>query len=146
MPLGGFAPLPLRLGGSAEEGITAAQFMRATADLAAVRRVLPFAVMIINPNSLVDPYLEWYQGQNGNGVDDEPTVSYGATSVGNRIIVTFRNYYTDPAGVRTRLKLRGGRAAGINTNNRFAVELPPLPNVVWVHTIDAGASFLLRVF
>ena len=44
--LGGFAPLPLRLGGSAEQGVTAAQHARLCADLVALSRVQPFAVLV----------------------------------------------------------------------------------------------------
>lgn len=45
MAFGAFAPLPLRLGGSATEGWTAAQHARACADLVALKRAAPFAVL-----------------------------------------------------------------------------------------------------
>lgn len=45
MGFGAFCPMPLRLGGSATEGVTAAQHSRACADLVAMKRTLPFALL-----------------------------------------------------------------------------------------------------
>lgn len=45
MPFGAYAPLPIRLGGTAEEGWTAAQHARLCADLIAAKRVLPYATL-----------------------------------------------------------------------------------------------------
>lgn len=54
MALGGFAPLPLRLGGSATEGWSPAQHARAAADLVAIKRTVPLLKMTfttLNPGA-----------------------------------------------------------------------------------------------
>jgi hypothetical protein len=47
VPLGGFAPLPLRLGGSPEEGVTAEQWNRLSLDVAAAADSTPLLVATV---------------------------------------------------------------------------------------------------
>jgi len=76
MPLGGFAPLPLRLGGTPQNGLTAEQFARMASDLAAIARSSPFARMTYSGA----PVIEAYTGWNGiasafvAGVTPTPTI------------------------------------------------------------------------
>jgi len=74
MPLGAFAPLPLRLGGSAEGGITSVQHARLAVDLAACRRTLPLARWSFtqDEDSPFSVTINSYGGQNGAGVAYAP--------------------------------------------------------------------------
>ncbi len=83
--LGGFAPLPIRLGGPATGGWTAAGHARFAADLASISRTLPLCVMVVSVASGVAT-TSTYNGRDGAGVKYAPTV----TSPGaGRILVTF---------------------------------------------------------
>jgi hypothetical protein len=75
MALGAFAPLPLRLGGTSEEGWLAAQHARLSADLAAIRRTLPFAVVTVEVTGATAGTVTDYAGRNGVGIAAGPTVS-----------------------------------------------------------------------
>lgn len=65
-PLGALAPLPLRLGGTAKNGLTAAQHARIAADYVAAKRVAPLAVWTYTLAAGVVT-LHGYIGQNGAG-------------------------------------------------------------------------------
>lgn len=66
MALGAFAPLPIRLGGSATEGWTAEQHARLCADLLAVKRTAPVLVMRVHLNATdTTGEIEWYASQTG---------------------------------------------------------------------------------
>ena len=72
MPLGGLAPLPVRLGGSALDGLSPSQFNRLATDLAATMRTLPIFVARMN-----GPVGAWYAaldyiGRNGGTLADAP--------------------------------------------------------------------------
>ena len=74
--LGGFDPLPLRLGGSATEGWTAAQHARASADLASCCYTLPFAVVTFHvggDGSTV--VIDSYNSMPGCGAAFAPTIT-----------------------------------------------------------------------
>jgi hypothetical protein len=77
MPLGGFAPCPLPLGGTALDGWSAEQHARLAADLKAAVSAAPFAVY---SRILVGGlYVETYFSQYGNGVNAKPTLTtFGA--------------------------------------------------------------------
>lgn len=76
MGFGAFCPLPFRLGGSSEEGLTAAQHARLCADLVAVKRTVPLAVFTYNPtgNAITN-----YLGVNGFGSTFAPTPTWTNT-------------------------------------------------------------------
>ncbi len=67
MPLGGLAPLPLRLGGTAQNGLTAVQHARIAADWLALRRSMPLAVWTYTLAS-GKVTIHGYRGQNGAGI------------------------------------------------------------------------------
>jgi hypothetical protein len=73
---GAYAPLPIRLGGNELQGWTAAQFKRATSDLAAFRRTSESAVFEIDTS---DGTIANYFGENGNGTSGEPTPTDNGT-------------------------------------------------------------------
>jgi hypothetical protein len=77
MAFGAFAPMPLRLGGSAQEGWTAEQHARIAADLVNVGRVAPLAVLTYDSSGTIVSYM----GQNGVGPAHAPTVNPFASFV-----------------------------------------------------------------
>lgn len=92
MALGGFAPCPLPLGGSATDGLTAEQHARVAADLKAAVLSAPFAVLAIVPNK------QLYLAQFGEGFCDPyvagvtPLISSGGVGIVN---VDFPPSYND---------------------------------------------------
>jgi hypothetical protein len=84
MALGGFAPLPLPLGGTATDGLTAEQHARVAADLKAAVGAAPFAVycQTISPlGTLKESYLSQY----GVGMNAAPLVSSGGVGITNLV-------------------------------------------------------------
>lgn len=73
--LGGFCPMPLRLGGSVTEGWTASQHARASADAVAISRVQPFAwVTFTSSGDPAVPSIIAYNGMPGMGLTYAPTI------------------------------------------------------------------------
>lgn len=106
MPLGSFAPLPLRLGGSTEEGWAPAQHARFCADLVAVKRVTPLAVWSFSQDS-GSPYavtMLHYFGQNGVGLAYAPTAT--VNGLGDVSFAFSVPYFTDEYGVQEPWKIR----------------------------------------
>ena len=75
MGFGAFCPLPFRLGGTSEEGLTAAQHARLCADLVAVKRTLPLAVITFTPIA-GNVIIHDYTGLNGIGSAFAPTPTW----------------------------------------------------------------------
>lgn len=78
MPLGGYAPLPLRLGGTELTGWTAGQFKRTTSDLAACRRTSVSASFTVSKSGATVTITNYY-GENGNGSVAAPTATVNGT-------------------------------------------------------------------
>ena len=78
MPFGGFCPLPLRLGGDAETGWTAAQHARFIADMIAVERTSSFATVTYTKSGSTVTVSD-YSGKNGSGPLFAPTVTVNGT-------------------------------------------------------------------
>lgn len=68
MPLGGYAPLPLRLGGSSTDGWVAPQHARVAADLVVLQRVMPFVTWTYSV-AAGTVTVESYFSQEGNGAN-----------------------------------------------------------------------------
>ena len=103
--LGGLAPLPIRLGGGALDGLTAEQHARLAADLAGAVRSCPFAVFTytkVGPDVTFDSY----NGMNGVGLEHVPTPT--VTGAGE---VTFEwpMSLEDPYGRGEPVHLRHGK-------------------------------------
>lgn len=80
MPFGAFAPFPFRLGGSPEEGLVSSQHARLVADMVALVRSMPLAVLTVNKvGSTVT--IESYHGQNGIGLAHAPTAAGAGTGL-----------------------------------------------------------------
>lgn len=103
---GGFAPLPLRLGGSAEHGWTAAQHARFAADWVALQRVAPFAVLtFLKAGATVT--VENYTAMHGSGAAVAPT----PTVVGaGEVIWDWPRVFTDAFGVESPVRLLMAKA------------------------------------
>ena len=93
MPFGGFCPLPLRLGGSDLEGWAPNQHARMCADITAVRRTSPFAIVgftlaggIVEINS--------YRAQHSIALFDAPYPS--APGPGTTITFNWQTVYSSP--------------------------------------------------
>lgn len=93
MGLGGFCPLPLRLGGGDLDGWTATQHARFAADLVAAKRAAPLAVITFTIDSVGgNVTTHAYHGRNGEGAGNAPSVSI--TAAGDCTII-FPNGYVD---------------------------------------------------
>jgi hypothetical protein len=86
MPLGAFAPLPIRLGGSAADGWTATQHARVCADMVSVKRTAPLAVVSVTVNASTATASGIFQGTSGyssvgavRNADGDATFSLPAT-------------------------------------------------------------------
>jgi hypothetical protein len=101
---GGFCPLPLRLGGSDEEGWSAAQFMRATADVAAARRTRPFAIMTIEGDGSTTATVTHYRSAHGG--PNPTTIVYQAPG---EILITWPELLPDDHGVEFPASLTSSR-------------------------------------
>lgn len=89
MPLGGFAPCPLPLGGTETDGLLAEQHARLATDLRALVQTAPFAVLHLNTGSST-PIA--YLGQHNVGVSSAPTITVLA---GGDVRVTWNVSYAD---------------------------------------------------
>lgn len=94
--LGGYAPLPLRLQRGNLDGITAEQWVRMSADVAAASRTLPFAVLHIahDPVAATATLLH-YVGRNGVGVLASP---FQLINDNAYFYVTANSQWTDELG------------------------------------------------
>jgi hypothetical protein len=134
MPLGGLAPLPVRLGGTATNGLAAIQHARVAADWLALRRVLPIGVWTYTLQSGVIT-LHAYLGQNGAGT------AYGWTSASEGVGATLWNVperafvspykETAPLAIRSAAVGVHGTVAAFKTFEVFA-------NGIRVRTFDAA--------
>lgn len=121
---GGYAPLPVRLGGDTETGWSAAQHARAAADLYACSLTSDFAILTVNKSGGTVT-IESYLGQNGLGLAAAPL----ALNSGTGIITffwpnTFKNDYDEnfpvnikyaDAGVIGTANLTASASVGPNT-------------------------------
>jgi len=104
VPTGGFAPLPLRLGGPPEEGWNAAQQSRVAADLVALARVVPFAHVYWVPGEVT---VRHHISQPSISLLDAPSVVIGG--VGD-VTFTWPDNYVDEYGKHYPVSLTGARA------------------------------------
>lgn len=114
MALGGFAPFPLPLGGTAVDGLTAEQHARLSADLSACVRTVPFAMLHW---SMATGTIINYRGQHGLGVSAAPTL------IDNGLgdwTVQWEPSYLDEYGIACPTNIKWGRANHTALASRFA--------------------------
>lgn len=107
MPLGGFAPLPLRLGGTPTEGVSASQHAQIAATLAALLRTTPFAVLTYVKSGATVTVLS-YRGRNGNGVSAAPTPTVLGTG---DVLWTWPQFFLDDFGTRRPIAITMARVS-----------------------------------
>lgn len=111
MPFGGFAPLPLRLGPSAQEAWSAAQHARMADAVASMYSVGRFAVMHYEKSGAVVT-VTFYAGRNGVGLQYAPT----PTVVGNgSVLWTWPAQWDDALGETHLVRLVGAHASAHST-------------------------------
>ena len=133
MPLGAFAPLPIRLGGTDTEGWSFRKHARMAADLVAVKRASPLAVWTYTKSGSTIT-IHSYFGQNGSGIAYAPDI---VTDLGAGY-TSFRwsgRVFEDPYEVVYPLNIKGARATGHGTTSIRAV-VEPVANGVDVTTFD----------
>lgn len=138
MPFGGFCPLPLRLGGAADEGWSAEQHARVAADLCAAKRVAPVAVLRFAPDvgNGQCPF-DLALTRHAVGPAEEPTFLLNGTG---DTTITLPAAWVDEFGAPSPVVIRGARAAReTNAGGRVTVELVAA-NAVRVYTEDAAGT------
>lgn len=95
--------MPLRLGGSSEEGWTPEQHARVCADTIAAKFVAPLAAWTFEKVGAAVTILTYY-GQNGSGLVHAPTGGLGAT--GQSGFTWASQSFTDPYGVLYPIRIR----------------------------------------
>lgn len=94
MAFGGFAPMPLRLGGDSREGWSPEQHARMAADAVAKTRAAPFARFRYTKSGATVTIIG-YKGRNGTGSAYAPTVTVHGTG---DVTFTWPSVYEDPYG------------------------------------------------
>lgn len=142
---GAFCPLPIRLGGSAIDGLPAAQHARLCADLVAVSRTAPLAVWTYE-QIFDDPYtvtITSYWGQNGSGLAYAPAPTVNGGSFGDVSFTWSSQVFEDEYGVQHPIPIRAALAKG---HTRSVSQKDTVGNVeliakgVRVYSIDSGAG------
>lgn len=140
MPFGGFCPLPLRLGGSDLEGWAPNQHARMSADITAVRRTSPFAIVgftlaggIVEINS--------YRAQHSISLFDAPYPT-GATT----ITFNWQTVYSSPYGVQLAVNFINatGTVHGPTAGRLIVNTVTPSTIVVTPVRRDTGATLDAR--
>lgn len=142
MALGGFAPCPLPLGGTAVDGLTAEQHARIAADLKAAVQGAPFAVYGLN---FASSLLESYVAQYGVGVSAMPLVSSGGIGITN---FTWQPSYEDEYGNVYPTHIRHAIVSQVWTGGVPAwcsVEITS-PTTLTVYTTNNAAAFVAEYF
>ncbi len=115
MAFGAFAPLPIRLGGSPEEGWTAEQFARLSADLQALKRVAPLATWRYSQTGGAAVTMVSYAGQNGVGLAYAPTATPGGDGVCS--FTWDAQYFQDEYGNQYPFKIRAAYPRALGSNS-----------------------------
>lgn len=146
---GGFAPLPLRLGGDAQRGFTAAQLARLAEDLAGLVRVAPLAVLSFDKAGAVVTVLA-YTAQHGSGITAAPT----ALALGPGLLTwSWSQEYEDAYGVSWPWRIRHATvtpsasgvlplAAHVSLANAWSLTVHTV-DVSTNNALDAGATLVV---
>lgn len=149
MPLGALAPLPIRLGGTPENGVTAKQHARLCADLVAVKRTLPFAVVTLVGTDDIggyQPNVESVYSQVGVSTTtytgNTPTYTWQPTT----LVLDVGTYYlswsasfVDAYGVREPVNFKHARAT-VHGSTAAAAHCAVTANTVTVYVYEQAAG------
>lgn len=118
MPFGGYAPLPIRLGGDSETGLTPEQHARLCADLLAVKRTQALAILRFTKSGATVT-INSYFGMNGSGLLYAPTPGVVSTGVVN--FSWLSGVFTDAYGITAPVQARAGVVTVNGSAARFGV-------------------------
>jgi hypothetical protein len=124
---GGFAPLPLRLGGSTTNGLTAAQHARACADMVALVRRAELARIGLTTGSTA---VSSYQALWETGVANAPTITAGV----GWAKATWDAGFRDPFEVYQAISITGAEVGVAAIGGTTASYVINAPNAVTVYT------------
>ena len=143
---GGFAPLPLRLGGSTTNGLTAAQHARVCADMVAMVRRAQLARIGLTTGSTV---VSSYQALWETGIANAPIITAGV----GWVKATWAAGFRDPFDVYQALSITGVEVGVAEIGGAFKTTADYVinaPNAVTVYTythagvaLDAIPIFLV---
>jgi len=138
MSLGVFAPLPIRLGGSDEEGWVSRAHARMCADLVAAKLSVPLAVFTFEKAGATVTISDYY-GMNGAGSTYAPD-DVAVTGTGHLAFYWSDRLFEDPYQVTHPLNAKHGKVTGHGTASlRGVVEV--VANGIVVRTFNgAGAA------
>jgi hypothetical protein len=144
MTFGATSYLPLRLGGSPEDGWAPEQHARLCADLVALKRVAPLASWVCEVGAGTAS-ITYYVGQNGNGLAYAPTPTWNAT--GDVSFVWSSAYFEDEYENQHPFKIRAVIATGMATVARGVVweQITSGVRLRAVNTAGAAANTNLSV-
>ena len=122
--------------------VSAEQFSREVADIAAMARTSPFAVMTYTQDDTGtnDPTVNYYDAHHGSGAAKAPTLTRNGDG---DVTITWDASYSDPYGVSQSVALRHVKATAHGSGNVNAVcDWTPGDRVVRVRcfTADTGAA------
>lgn len=140
MGLGGHAPLPIRLGGTALNGLTAEQHARLCADMVAFVRSAKLAKATVEQTGAVTGNVLAYNGQNGIGLAHAPVPTFDATG---DFILTFPNRWEDDYGNSYAVKIRRCRVSCGDSAARYVTWTLNAPNVVRIRTFNAAGAAVI---
>jgi hypothetical protein len=129
--------MPLRLGGSEEDGWTAAQHARVCADLVALKRSAFLAVWTYTKSG-TSAVISDYYGLNGAGSLYQPD-SISAGLDGHTTFAWSARLFEDPYQVSYPINVKGGRATGHGTASLRA-EVVIAANGVTVWGFDSAGN------
>lgn len=104
---GALCPLPLRLGGDAETGLSASQYCRIAADVLACLQTSPFAAFRVT-----SAVMTAYRGWNGCGLAHAPTI---ALVTGSTYSYTWPETWEDDAGVEHAVNIQSVRVTPMSS-------------------------------
>ncbi len=143
MAFGAFAPLPLRLGGSPEEGWAPEQHARMCADVQALKRRAPLArwTYVQTGTGSSDYTFAYYLGQNGNGLLYVPT-SVTVNGTGDISFAYASQYFEDDYGTQYPIRIRTARAQAHYDAGAPTVKAMPelIARGVRIRVVDAGGT------
>lgn len=134
---GGFAPLPIRLGGSATEGLTAVQHARICADLCAAKRTMPFARLTFTKSGSTIT-VDWYVDTTGNYTASFPVT---LTAVGTGITeITFPAAVENEYEVSEPVNIKSAKTAADSATSIKTTYTIVSPNKIRVYSFNGTTN------
>lgn len=123
MPFGGFAPLPIRLGGSSTEGWRPPDQARTAADLTAVKRTASLFKITFTTSHPSAPTIHAFHGAHGVGSAFFPDIAI-VTAVGDVTLGWFARRWSDDYEISHPITMRHGRGGAHGATALFCTVDP----------------------